>query len=162
MHTLTERDIRASLINVSQRERASLLLPALDELAWDRLDYLGWRDRKQPMVGCVVTFLDDEPTGIVLRQSEGRIRARPQCSWCEDVTLPNDVVMFSARRAGKAGRNGDTVGTLVCAEFQCSANVRRPAPPAYIGFDQVAERERRILALRGHVDNFLRDIRDSA
>ncbi|AXH36151.1 FBP domain-containing protein [Humibacter sp. BT305] len=162
MHTLTERDIRASLINVSQRERASLLLPALDELPWDRLDYLGWRDRKQPMVGCVITLLDDEPTGIVLRQSEGRIRARPQCSWCEDVTLPNDVVMFSARRAGKAGRNGDTVGTLVCAEFQCSANVRRPAPPAYIGFDQAAERERRIQTLRVHVDNFVRDIRDSA
>jgi hypothetical protein len=162
MHTLSESAIRASFVNVSQRERASLILPPLGELDWDRLDYLGWRDRKQPMVGAVVALVDDEPTGIVLRQSEGRIRARPQCSWCEDVTLPNDVVMFSARRAGKAGRNGDTVGTLVCAGFECSVNVRRPAPPAYIGFDVAAERERRIAALRAHVENFVRDIRDSA
>ena len=71
-------------------------------------------------------------------------------------------MFFSARRAGKAGRNGDTVGTLLCENFECSANVRRPMPPAYLGFDVKAARLRRIEALRANVDRFARDIRDSA
>jgi hypothetical protein len=158
MNPLSESAIRASFVNVSQRERAALLLPPLAELDWDSLDYLGWRDRKQPAVGGVVVELDGVPTGVLLKQADGRIRTRPQCSWCEDVTLPNDVVMVTARRAGKAGRNGDTVGTLVCAGFECSANVRRRPPLAYVGFDLDAERERRIAALRTHVRNFVADI----
>jgi hypothetical protein len=125
-------------------------------------DYLGWRDRTFPAVGYVVVELDDDPVGLVLRQADGRSRSRPQCSWCEDVTLPNDVVLFSAKRSGKAGRNGDTVGALVCSEFECSANVRRRAPIAYVGFDVEAARAHRIEALRHNVRGFARTVRDSA
>ena len=100
------------------------------------------------------------PVGVLLRQADGRIRSRPQCSWCEDVHLPNDVVFFIAKRAGKAGRNGNTLGTLVCAEFECSANVRKRPPTAYVGFDVEAARQHRIDALRTHVDAFLRRVQD--
>jgi hypothetical protein len=78
------------------------------------------------------------------------------------VTLPNDVVFFAARRAGKAGRAGNTVGTLLCANFECSRNVRRLDPPAYLGHDAAAARDRRIEGLRAHVDSFFRDLRDGA
>ena len=162
MHAFTEKDIRASFVNASLRERNALVVPDLRRVEWDALDYLGWRDPKQPLGGFIVVPVDDAPVGILLRQTEQRTRARAQCSWCEDVTLPNEVVFFSARRAGKAGRNGDTVGTLLCENFECSANVRRPMPPAYLGFDVKAARLRRIEALRANVDRFARDIRDSA
>ena len=162
MHAFTEKDIRASFVNSSLRERNALVVPDLRHVEWEDLDYFGWRDPKQPLAGFIVVPVDDAPVGILLRQTEQRIRTRAQCSWCEDVTLPNEVVFFSAKRAGKAGRNGDTVGTLLCENFECSVNVRRPTPPPYLGFDVKAARLRRIDALRTNVDRFARDIRDSA
>lgn len=162
MHALTEKDLRASFVNASQRERNALTLPAdLDEIDWGSTDFVGWRDTKFVLQGYIVVPVDDQPVGILLRESDQRTRTRPQCSWCEDVTLPNDVVFFSAKRAGRAGRNGDTVGTLVCANFECPTNVRRLPPLAYPGFDREAARQRRIDALRENVVNFARDIRDS-
>lgn len=161
MLPLTEKTIRSSFINASLRERNNLTLPPdLGDLAWDRLDYLGWRDRKIPNLGYVIVELDDALVGILLRQGDGKLRTRPQCSWCEDVHLPNEVLLYSAKRVGPAGRNGNTIGTLVCANFECSANVRKRPPVAYIGFDVEAARQRRIAALREHVQNFVRDVRD--
>jgi hypothetical protein len=161
MLSITDALVRTSFINASLRERQNISLPPnFDELPWDNLDYLGWRDRKFPGLGYVVVQLEDAPVGILLRQAEGRIRTRPQCGWCEDVHLPNDVVLFSAKRAGQAGRNGNTIGTLVCSNFECSANVRKRPPTAYVGFDVEAARQGRIEALREHVTNFVRDVRD--
>jgi hypothetical protein len=160
---LTETTIRASLINASLRERRTLSLPShFPGLDWDRIDYFGWRDSKFPTLGYVILELDDGPVGILLRQSSGRIRSRAQCSWCEDVTLPNDVVLFSAKRTHEAGRNGNTIGTLVCAHFECSANVRKRPPVAYIGFDADAARQRRLDSLRNRIRRFGQDLRDGS
>jgi hypothetical protein len=158
MHPFTADAIRASFLNVSQRERKAIPLPDLDTVDWDKLDFLGWRDPKQPLLGYVVADVDGEPAGILLRQAEPP-RARAQCSWCEDVQLPHPVVFFSAKRTGEAGRRGDSIGTLVCAGFECSANVRKLPTLAYLGFDREAERERRILALQEHVANFVGNLR---
>ncbi|WP_374010572.1 FBP domain-containing protein [Leifsonia sp. LS-T14] len=160
MLPLTDPQLRSSFVNASQRERKELTLPDLAQVRWDDLDYFGWRDRKQPEVGYVVAEIDGVPVGVLLRQADGRTRSRPQCSWCEDVHLPNDVVFFIAKRAGKAGRNGNTLGTLVCAEFECSANVRRRPPTAYVGFDVEAARQRRMDTLREHVQTFVRRVQD--
>ena len=160
MLEFSEAQLRASFLNTSQRERQGIVMPDLAATRWTALDYLGWRDRKQPQLGYVVVELDGRATGVLLRQAESTPRARAQCSWCEDVQLPNDVVFFSARRAGEAGRKGDTLGTLVCANFECSTNVRRPPTMAYVGFDADAERLRRIDALGGHSREFVRRIRD--
>ena len=159
MIALTASTVRSSFVNVSLRERKAIVLP--DDLAardWDRLDYFGWRDAKSPLLGFVVAEVDGLPVGLQLRQAEQPIRSRPQCSWCSDVTLPNDVVFFSARRAGRAGKAGDSVGTLLCAGFECSTNVRRLDPPAYLGHDAAAARARRIETLRAHVEGFFRDL----
>ncbi|TFD26980.1 FBP domain-containing protein [Cryobacterium cryoconiti] len=163
MKQLTAADVRASFINTSLRERKAVTLPAkFDTLAWTDLDYLGWKDPKLPTIGYVVAHLEDGPTGIMLRQSVGRTRSRPQCSWCEDVTLPNDVHYFTARRAGPAGRAGDTVSTLVCANFECSANVRKLPPMAYTGFDREAARAKRIERLELRSGGFVADLRHTA
>ena len=102
------------------------------------------------------------PVGLLLRERKGKMSTRPQCSWCNDVQLPNDVAFFSTKRAGQAGRNGDTIGILACANFECSANVRKLPSVAYIGFDVEAARQRRIEALGEHVRNFLRDVRNGS
>lgn len=163
MHPIDESVIRASFVNASKRERASLALPdRFATLDWEAREFLGWVDRKQPQQAYVVVELDGTPVGVVLRRADGRIRTRPQCSWCEDVHLPNDVVFYTAKRAGEAGRRGDTIGTLVCAGFECPRNVRKLPPLAYTGFDREAARRRRIDALGEHVTAFVRDVRDGS
>ncbi len=161
MLPIDERAIRACFLNASRREAASLNLPAgFADIEFDRLDFLGWSDPRMPRRAYVVARRSDDGSvaGVLLQQAEQRTAARAQCSWCDDVTLRNDVQFFAARRAGSAGRNGDTIGTLICANFACSENVRRLPPLAYEGFDREAARELRILRLQEHVQGFIREL----
>jgi hypothetical protein len=154
MQSLTEKTIRESFVNASRKEVTDATMPDLGDLPWQRLDYLGWRDRKLARRAYLVVDLENGPVGIVLQQAETSPRSRAQCSWCQDVTLPNDVVLFTARLAGAAGKKGNVVGTLICANFECSVNVRRLPPVAYIGFDVEAARENRIATLRERATSF--------
>lgn len=161
MLPLSDARIRSSFINASRSERANVHIPSdLADIPWDRLDFFGWRDRVLTQVGYVVAEVDGEPVGLILREASTKARSRPQCSWCSDVELPNDVVLFTAKRVGDAGRRGDTVGTLVCENFECSRNVRRLPPSAYLGFDREAARDRRVELLRQNVTNFVTALRD--
>lgn len=156
MRPIDERAIRASFRNASRKEVSDLRLPAdFADIDFDRIDYLGWSDPKAPRRAYVVTEIDGQPVGAMLQQAEQRVIARAQCSWCDDITLRNDVQLFTARKAGAAGRKGDTIGTLVCANFACSANVRRLPPLAYEGFDREFAREVRIVRLGEQVRAFL-------
>ncbi|MDQ0728344.1 FBP domain-containing protein [Microbacterium sp. W4I20] len=159
MRPIDERAIRASFINASRKEVATLTMPAdLADIDFDKLDYLGWTDPKMPRRAYVVARIDDTPVGVLLQRAEQRVLARAQCSWCEDVTLRNDVQLFVARKAGAAGRKGDSVGVLTCAEFGCSHTVRILPPLAYQGYDRELAREMRILRLQEHVTGFLREV----
>ncbi|QKJ19727.1 FBP domain-containing protein [Microbacterium hominis] len=150
MLPLTEQVIRGSFCNASRKEVSMLTLPPdLETLDWERLDYLGWQDPKLARRAyLMIPDLNGAVTGILLRRADAKPNARAQCSWCRDVTLPNDVVLYVAKRTGPAGRKGDAVGTLICEGFECSTNVRRLPPLAYEGFDRDAARDRRIDDLR--------------
>lgn len=162
MLPVTERDIRASFINASRKEVSSLSLPpALDEIDFSRLDYLGWSDAKFPRRAYVVAEVDDRLAGVLLQRAEQRVLAKAQCTWCEDVMLRSDVQFFAARKAGPAGRNGDTIGTLACSDFACSATVRLLPPLAYEGFDREAARDARVEKLRTRVRAFLGEVAGS-
>ena len=154
MLALSDTTIRASFANATKRELNDLTLPDLSTIAWDKLDYLGWRDHRLARRAYVVVPMGDELVGVILKQAESAPRSRAQCTWCEDVHLPNDVLLYAARRAGAGGRNGNSVGTLLCANFECSTNVRKTPPMAYIGFDVEAAREKRIATLRIRASDF--------
>ncbi|KQO61177.1 FBP domain-containing protein [Curtobacterium sp. Leaf261] len=156
MLPITEKSLRASFVNASRKESTDLVLPAdFETIDWSTRDYLGWRD---PKIGkrayAIVPTLDGELIGILFRQADASPLSRPQCSWCQDVKLPNSVVFYSAKRSGPSGRNGNTVGTLVCEEFQCSHNVRQLPPPAYEGYDVEAARFQRIEDLQLRAASF--------
>lgn len=162
MLAIDEKNIRASFVNASRKEVTDISLPTdFATLDWDRLDFFGWRDRKIARRAYVVVPVDGELVGVMLRQAEAGPRARAQCSWCQDVTLPNDVVFYSARRSGAAGRKGDTIASLICADFECSANVRKAPVVAYLGFDVDAARTARIETLRERAAGFSRAVRDA-
>lgn len=160
MRPIDERTLRTSFLNASRKEASDLTLPpGFAEIEFDSLDYLGWVDPKLPRRSYVVAWVDDVLTGVILQRAEQRVTARAQCSWCEDVTLRNDVQLYVARKAGPAGRKGDTIGTLVCAEFGCSQNVRVLPPLAYDGYDRELAREMRIVKLQEHVASFIGAVR---
>ncbi|WP_105566766.1 FBP domain-containing protein [Microbacterium halophytorum] len=163
MLPLTESSIRSSFVNASRKEVKDMSVPdGLDEYgdaAWDALDFLGWRDAKFARRAYVVLpRIEGEPVGVALRQAEGSPRSRAMCNWCRDVRLPNEVVFWSAKRTGAAGRRGGTIGILICQDFQCCRNVRNDPPKPYDGYDMAAARERRIDDLRMRVDDFAADL----
>jgi hypothetical protein len=159
MLPLTSAMVTSSFVNASRKVVADLTLPAgFDHIDWTQLDYLGWNDPKLKRRAYAVVPIDGQPVGIVLRRADASPQRRAQCSWCRDVKLPNEVVLYSAQRAGAAGRNGNTVATWVCAEFQCSVNVRKLPSMAYIGFDVETARGDRIETLRQRSAGFVAEV----
>lgn len=103
----------------------------------------------------MVTWVDDRPTGIVLRTSDGATKRSAVCSWCEDVVATNEVALLVAKRAGAAGRNGDTMGTLICTDFACSRNARRRPTIVEAGDDADAVVARRVAGLQERSERFV-------
>ena len=167
MKALSDKQIRASFINATRRETTRATLPDLAGVSWDQLDYLGWRDRKAPLSAYVVLELAGEPTGILLRAgtaSATMARRKALCSWCRDLASV-DAAMYVARRGGSAGRAGNTIGTLVCEDFSCSRNVRRPLTSSDAGTDAELAREvivrERVAGLRERSARFVQQIAET-
>ncbi len=157
MDSLTPDEIRSSFVNCSRADAETLPLPpGVHEVDWARREYLGWRDPRLPQRGYVVIPTADGPVGIVLRASEASMRSHTpsMCGWCQDVHYQRDVYFWSARRSGAAGRNGDTIGALVCGSFECTENVRRTPPPQFVGFDADRVVEDRIAGLAERTRRF--------
>ena len=164
MNALTEKQIRASFVNTTRREATQATVPDLAELGWDRLDYLGWQDRRAPLSAYVVLELDGAPTGVLLRASaapaSGR-RRKALCAWCRDLASVG-AMLYVARRGGASGRAGNTIGTLICEDFSCSRNTRRPPTSAEsgTGIEAIADQivAERIAGLRERSLQFVRDV----
>ncbi len=161
MIPLTEARIRATFVNATKRERAQASIPGLTQLRWDRLEFLGWRDAKLPLVGYVVAEIDGEPVGIRLTTEKRTRRGKAMCAWCEDLVAVDDVSLYAARRAGAAGRKGNTIGTLICTTFDCPQNVRRPPTFDEAGNDPTMREyitQYRIAGLRERSERFIREV----
>ena len=133
MRPLTEATIRRSMANCSRGQVATMTMPAgLASLDWDARDFLGWRDAKAPLRAYVVQWREDAPLGLMLRAPESRMsRSRAaMCALCHYGQSADNVALFTARRVGQRGRDGNTVGTYICADLACSANVRSAAAPS--------------------------------
>jgi len=133
MRPLSENELRESFVNATDSEIDQFELPLEYLLVdWEHVDALAWRDRTVRHRGYLVTLIDDEPVGIVLRAADppaSRHRAA-MCSLCHTQQPANQVTMFSALRAGDAGLKGDSIGTYLCSDLSCQENVRLPAPLA--------------------------------
>jgi hypothetical protein len=165
---LTEAEIRRSFVNCSRGEAKALTLPrGFDELPWDELEMLGWRDPKAPLRGYVVLegYGDsgdgEQPVGIAVRAAESRMSSRTaaMCLLCQTGQSGDAVSLFTARRTGEAGRNGNTVGTYMCADLACSRRVRTDIPPWLLERDPAEVVAERAAELRERVRGFVAAVR---
>ncbi|HEU4947501.1 MAG TPA: FBP domain-containing protein [Kribbella sp.] len=127
MEPLTAEEIRRSFVNSSRSLVKAMSFPTgFADLAWEDLDYLGWRDPKAPNRAYLVVRRESGPTGIALTTAAtGRPRrGTGLCDLCHTAHLVTDVALFAARRAGAAGRAGNTVGTYICSDLGCSLYLR--------------------------------------
>jgi hypothetical protein len=133
MQPLVESDIRESFGNATEAELAQLSLPhdfVLTE--WAHLDAFAWRDPRIAARGYLVTELDGSVVGVVLRAAAptGSHHRAAICNLCHTQQPADQVVLFSARRAGPAGERGDSIGTYMCSDLACQETVRLGRPPA--------------------------------
>ncbi|MFB9236461.1 FBP domain-containing protein [Plantactinospora siamensis] len=131
MEPLTEQQIRAAFVNCSKGEAQRLSVPRdLAERPWAELDYLGWRDPRAPERAYLVIELDGRVRALALRCPTAATRqARPtMCAMC--LTTPAaGVSLMVAARAGKAGKQGNSVGTYLCSDLSCSLYLRGRKDP---------------------------------
>jgi hypothetical protein len=123
---LTEHDIRASFVNSTKGEAKRMHVPKdLGDRPWDDLDFLGWRDPAAPDRSYLVIELDGRPVGIALRRATQAGHARKaMCTWCLTTHQGDGVSLMTARKAGKSGQLGNSVGAYVCADLACSLYLR--------------------------------------
>ena len=132
MKPLTEDQIRSSIVNAEPEQAFRMPLPGIHETVWDHREYLGWRDPKNPQHGYIVFWRDDTPVGMVVRasQSTNSRNSAAMCSLCRTQQPSHQVTLFSVPKAGQAGRDGNTVGTYICADLACSTIIRIVPPPS--------------------------------
>jgi hypothetical protein len=157
---LTESDIRSSFVNATPEELAQLPIPGLHETLWNEREYLGWRDPQAARRGYMVSWMDGEPVGIVVRAAGGSLRPgiAAMCSFCHSPQPATQVRLFSAARGGEAGRNGNTIGSYICEDLGCSMLIRT-APPHLNPPATIAMRSESLLA---RVHSFTADIKSTA
>jgi hypothetical protein len=165
MQRLAAPDIRRSIVNCSRSEAASLALPkGFDELDWEKLDFLGWRDPKAPLRGYIVRGASDQPgaevQGIMLRAAESRMsrRVSAMCLLCRSAQSADNVSLFTARRVGRAGRDGNTVGTYICADLACSGYLRNGVPGQPMQPDRARPLAERVDGLQTRLTGFIADV----
>ncbi|MFI1442960.1 FBP domain-containing protein [Streptomyces fructofermentans] len=159
MRPLTEQDIRSSFINCSKGEAKRLAIPRdLAERPWADLDFLGWRDPGAPDRSFLVTERGDGLVGVTLRfpsQQRGFLH-RSMCSLCLTTHSGNGVSLMTARKAGTAGREGNSVGIYMCADLACSLYLRGKKPlESGSRIEESLTLEEQIARTTGHLSAFL-------
>ena len=164
MKPLTDADIRRSFVNASKGEIDRIPLPGLHEVIWESREYLGWRDPGAPLRGYLVHWVDTTPVGIVLRASEPSLRPgiSAMCVLCRTPQPSAQVTLFSAPRAGEAGRNGNSVGTYICDDLACSIMIRILPAAHPMQPDPADVLEKRIAGLTERVASFTAGVMKTA
>ncbi|WP_406412211.1 FBP domain-containing protein [Streptomyces sp. NBC_01614] len=159
MKPLTEQDIRNSFINCSKGEAKRVSLPRdLGERPWDDLDFLGWRDPGAPDRSYLVVEREGRPVGVTFRFPTSRrgFLHRSMCSLCLTTHPGGGVSLMTARKAGPAGREGNSVGVYMCTDLACSLYVRgKKVPDSGARFEESLTVEEQIVRTTGNLAAFI-------
>lgn len=163
MDPISAEDLRTSFVNSSKSQAAKIVLPEIETLAWNDLDFLAWRNARTPQRAYLVAPTHDGPVGIVLRVAQARnaggAMRSSMCEYCHTVHSAGGVTLFTAPKAGDSGRRGDSVGSYFCTNLSCSLYIRDKKRPLRVQPQStltVGERIERLNArLAGLISNVL-------
>lgn len=164
MDAISGKEIRASFVNATKGEATRINLPDdLEEWTpehWERMDFLGWVDPRSPQQAALVVPRAEGLVGIKLRRNDSGAGRSKMCSLCSTIHPSSGVALMVANRAGKAGRDGNTVGLDVCADLQCPGYVRGwlPAPTLSTVAETTSVADR-LARLDLNLDQFIRRVR---
>lgn len=151
-------EIRQSFVNCSRGEAKGVTLP-LDfaDTRWESLDFFGWRDPKATSRAYLVVRREGAPVGLSLRAAtppSGRAKSG-MCGFCMTTHGLADITLFAARRAGKSGRDGNTLGTYACSNLACSRYLRRELQPEVIQPNESLSLDDRVARLETKLHKFV-------
>ena len=107
-----------------------LVLPNIDSVSWENLEYFGWVHPSGHLGFVVVQSPNDGSLrGVRLRRSERKARKAglEMCSWCHHVHKANGTAMFTVTVRGSDDRH--MLGNLVCKDLDCSLRIRNLVKP---------------------------------
>jgi treble-clef zinc-finger protein len=162
MKPATETELRASFVNCTKGEAKRLSVPRdLSERPWQNLDFLGWQEPGAPERAYLVAERDGEFIGLALRSAAASAHRPTMCTFCLTTHPGQGVALLTARKAGPAGREGNSVGTYICSDLACSLYVRGLKSPPPGGRIKVAmsleeQIERTRVNLFGYLDRVIR------
>ncbi|MFE4589213.1 FBP domain-containing protein [Streptomyces laurentii] len=164
MEPLTDKEIRTSFVNCTKGDAARMKLP-LDfaELPWPDLDFLGWVDPGAPLRAHLVVPRPDGPVGVALRvPASARTSATKSsmCQVCLTSHASSGVTLLAAPLAGTRGREGNTIGTYVCADLACPLYVRGLRQPKLRARrpEESLSLDERVARMTGNLDAFVNQI----
>lgn len=150
------------MINCSKGDanRLTIAAPVL-ATDLDEVEFAGWHDPRMPQRAYLVTRHEGALTGVLLRAATARgVRRTALCALCRTTRTSGDVSLFTAPRAGAAGREGNSVGTYLCDDLACPTTTRLDrAPTDTVVPDLGLPVEERVAGLRTRLDAFLREVR---
>ena len=156
MTPLSADEVRRSLVNCSRGEAARAVLPDLDTVPWDDLDFLGWTDPSGSPRAYLVLARESGPVGLVLRQSPGLGAARAtMCQVCITPHSGSGVALSVAPKTGAAGRKGDSTGLYLCRDLACSLYVRGRKVSEAPRMRETLPVEAAVQRLRRNLDEFV-------
>ncbi|RJO70011.1 FBP domain-containing protein [Nocardia panacis] len=129
MRPMTRDEVRAAIVNTDPPGSRVRLPTWFDEIDWDRLEYLGWRDQRSPRRVYLVTEIDGAAVGVLLEQTPTRAELGSRammCDLCRSSRRFNEVALFTARRPSKDRRQRlSGRGLHLCADLDCNVNANR-------------------------------------
>ena len=160
MQPLTEEQIRASFVNAAPETIARMPLPGLHETVWAEREYLGWLDPTFAQRGYIVYWREGKPFGIILRSASSSLSRSisAMCSLCRTHQPGSQVSLFTVPKAGKAGLDGNTIGTYICSDLACSTIIRIVPPPFDLQPSPTDVVEDRTSGLLARLDNFTSEL----
>ena len=160
MDPLDAADLRPLLVNTTKGAASRIPLPDLTATRGEDLDFVGWRDPGNPSAAWLVAPYDGTPRGIALRlpSASGPTKRQSMCSLCHTVHSSNGVALMVAARAGRSGRDGNTVGTYLCTDLACSLYARWLKRPDRVQPHETVDVETKVARLQLNLETFVRRV----
>lgn len=166
MEPLTEAEIRRSFLNCSKGEANRVKLPAdFGDTPWADLDFFGWIDPSAPQRAAVAVPGPEGLRTLMLRRADragvsGSASRSSMCQVCLTSHASGGVSLFTAARAGAAGRKGNSIGDYLCSDLACSLYLRGKRQPRMrlVKYEETLSLDEKIERAMAKLDGFVQRV----